>query len=59
VTCDPNSKYRTVDGSCNNLKNPSWGASMTPFYRYINPEFSDGNIIFFEIIKLFSHVIVK
>jgi len=42
ITCDPNAKYRTVNGSCNNLQNPSWGAALTPFYRYMDPEFSDG-----------------
>ncbi|VVC34718.1 Haem peroxidase,Haem peroxidase, animal type [Cinara cedri] len=42
VTCDPNSKYRTINGSCNNVQNPTWGASMTPFYRYMDPVFSDG-----------------
>jgi len=41
VTCDPNEKYRTYNGSCNNLQNPNWGAAMTPFYRLMNAEFSD------------------
>lgn len=41
VTCDPNAKYRTYNGSCNNLQNPNWGAAMTPFYRLMNAEFSD------------------
>lgn len=45
VTCDSKSKYRTVNGSCNNLQNPTWGAELTPFYRYMDPEFSDGNIL--------------
>jgi hypothetical protein len=26
-------KYRRLDGLCNNLNNPSWGAIMTPFTR--------------------------
>ncbi|XP_050063420.1 myeloperoxidase-like [Aphis gossypii] len=42
ITCDPNAKYRTINGSCNNLQNPSWGEALTPFYRYMNPMFSDG-----------------
>ncbi|VVC27285.1 Hypothetical protein CINCED_3A000564 [Cinara cedri] len=43
VTCDPNAKYRTYNGSCNNLQNPNWGAAMTPFYRLMDAEFDDGN----------------
>ncbi|KAF0711007.1 peroxidase-like, partial [Aphis craccivora] len=37
VTCTPDDKYRTYNGSCNNLQNPSWGAALTPFYRLIKP----------------------
>jgi len=43
VTCNPNDKYRTYNGSCNNLQNPNWGAALTPFYRLMNAEFNDGN----------------
>lgn len=43
VTCDPDAKYRTYNGSCNNLQNPNWGAALTPFYRLMNAEFNDGN----------------
>lgn len=42
VICDPDDKYRTYNGSCNNLQNPYWGAALTPFYRVANAEFSDG-----------------
>lgn len=42
VVCNPDAKYRTYNGSCNNLENPSWGAAYTPFYRLINAEFDDG-----------------
>ena len=27
--------FRSVDGSCNNLENPTWGASQTPLQRFI------------------------
>ena len=27
--------YRTVDGTCNNLENPTWGAPSTPLRRII------------------------
>ncbi|CAG2117962.1 unnamed protein product, partial [Medioppia subpectinata] len=35
-------RYRTYTAHCNNLKNPSWGASHTPFVRYLPPVYSDG-----------------
>lgn len=35
-------KYRRLDGLCNNLEHPTWGASMAPFQRLIGPLFSDG-----------------
>ncbi|GFR92450.1 chorion peroxidase [Elysia marginata] len=33
ITCNPNAPYRTVDGVCNNLDNPTWGAAMQPLVR--------------------------
>ncbi len=35
-------KYRSVDGSCNNLDNPLQGASDIPFKRLIKPAYDDG-----------------
>ncbi|KAG1672743.1 Peroxidasin [Nymphon striatum] len=35
-------KYREMDGRCNNLRNPSWGTSMSPFIRLITPKYGDG-----------------
>ncbi|CAH0766110.1 unnamed protein product [Bemisia tabaci] len=41
VECRPG-KYRRYDGLCNNLKHPTWGATMTPFTRLVGPLFEDG-----------------
>ncbi|CAH0405563.1 unnamed protein product [Chilo suppressalis] len=39
----PSSKYRTQDGSCNNLEHPYlWGVSRTPFRRVLPPDYGDG-----------------
>ncbi|XP_045133044.1 chorion peroxidase-like [Portunus trituberculatus] len=43
VTCrDPRSKYRTADGSCNNLQNAAFGQSNTPAQRILPPIYEDG-----------------
>ncbi|XP_030022207.2 chorion peroxidase [Manduca sexta] len=40
--CPPASKrYRTHDGTCNNLHRPRWGSTMTPVQRFIPPSYSD------------------
>ncbi|XP_042871160.1 uncharacterized protein LOC122252640 [Penaeus japonicus] len=36
-------KYRSFDGSCNNLLLPSRGKSGTSYGRYLRPEYEDGN----------------
>lgn len=40
VECRPG-KYRRVDGLCNNLEHPTWGAANTPFQRLIGPLYAD------------------
>ncbi|CAL4065298.1 unnamed protein product, partial [Meganyctiphanes norvegica] len=34
--------YRTLDGTCNNLDKPAWGAAYRPFARFLPPDYSDG-----------------
>lgn len=36
------SKYRSIDGTCNNLQHPTWGASLTEFRRILKPIYEDG-----------------
>ena len=36
--------YRSVDGTCNNLQNPLWGAATTAFRRILPPYYEDGVI---------------
>lgn len=36
------SKYRSIDGTCNNLENPIWGASNTGFRRILKPIYENG-----------------
>ena len=35
-------KYRTMDGTCNNLDHPLRGASEIPFVRLLSPDYEDG-----------------
>uniref|UniRef100_A0A914QTH6 Peroxidase n=1 Tax=Panagrolaimus davidi TaxID=227884 RepID=A0A914QTH6_9BILA len=37
-----NRKYRTFDGSCNNIANPMWGATYSPMQRFIDADYGDG-----------------
>lgn len=34
--------YRTADGTCNNLKYPFWGASLTALTRWLHPKYENG-----------------
>ncbi|KAL8583777.1 hypothetical protein ACOMHN_036412 [Nucella lapillus] len=35
-------QYRTVDGTCNNLHQPTWGSANTPFPRLLHPIYENG-----------------
>ena len=39
--CNPHQRFRTMDGKCNNLENPEWGAAMTAFQRMEGPDYGD------------------
>ncbi|ALC43349.1 Pxn [Drosophila busckii] len=36
------SRYRAIDGTCNNLNHPTWGASLTAFRRLAAPIYENG-----------------
>lgn len=40
--CPPD-KYRSMDGSCNNVRHPAWGAAGAPFLRLLAPEYEDAS----------------
>ena len=39
--CDAGAKYRTLDGTCNNLKVPKWGTAGTPLQRILPSAYAD------------------
>lgn len=41
ICCDPYSPYRSLNGSCNNLKNPTWGMANSPYRRITPAEYDD------------------
>lgn len=41
-TCIPLAKYRTINGSCNNLLFPIWGQAKSATTRIIQADYSDG-----------------
>ncbi|XP_061385421.1 peroxidase isoform X2 [Danaus plexippus] len=36
------SRYRSIDGSCNNLQRPTWGVPQTPYGRLVHYKYADG-----------------
>ncbi|XP_045139322.1 peroxidasin homolog [Portunus trituberculatus] len=41
LKCIPG-RYRRIDGLCNNLHHPTWGATRAVFTRFLPPDYSDG-----------------
>lgn len=35
-------RYRTIEGLCNNLNMPHWGAAMHGHHRFLPPDYADG-----------------
>ena len=42
--CDRAARYRTPDGTCNNLDDPFWGAALQPQVRIVEPAYQDGTL---------------
>jgi len=45
VSCNEGDRYRTIDGRCNNLRNPYWGAENIGMRRYLDAEYQDSENI--------------
>ena len=43
--CNKEDKYRSIDGSCNNLQNPKFGQVMAPVQRILKNAYADGYFI--------------
>lgn len=48
ISCNV-TKYRSIDGSCNNLVNPHWGQRNTVFQRLLPAHYGNGRFIFIAV----------
>ena len=42
IECDRENRYRTLDGTCNNLGHPQWGSAPIPLKRLMDPVYENG-----------------
>lgn len=40
--CNAFLHFRSIDGTCNNLRNPTWGAAYEPYRRLAGHNYGDG-----------------
>ena len=57
VRCDPDSKVRTYDGTCNNLQFPEWGAISKPYQRFFRPMYEDGRTSFLVLLPFIFSIV--
>jgi len=43
-SCPRGSRFRTLDGTCNNLRQSNYGRAGTPFQRILLPEYAKGSV---------------
>lgn len=42
ISCSAREKFRSLEGTCNNLQHPKWGSTLQPFRRLLPAEYEDG-----------------
>lgn len=42
MECNAKYKYRSLEGTCNNLRHPKWGSKLQPFGRLLPADYVDG-----------------
>jgi len=58
VLCpNSNSTFRTINGSCNNLKKPSWGMINTALQRLIPSKYDDGMLLYYNKILTVYYIL--
>jgi len=54
--CYPEERYRNFEGTCNNIKNPFWGAYLNQYERFMKPSFEDGKTTRAQSYKTFRRL---